>query len=129
MCRTALAPRYADNFKQDLTKYAQDFYGEKDPDKAFNRAVGDANLGTFGQDVGRAATGVVGQVDVGINKMSKDSDNNALDRFAQVLHPESDGPGRAAFIKTLTDIQDPEFAGPNDRQTLGRARSVQTGVR
>jgi len=97
---------YADNFKQELTKYAQDFYGEKDPDKAFQRAVGDANLGTFGQDVGRAATGVVGQVDVGINKMSRDSDNNALDRFAQVLHPESDGPGRAAFIKTITDIKD-----------------------
>ena len=107
---------YADNFKQDLTKYAQDFYGEKDPDKAFNRAVGDANLGTFGQDVGRAATGVVGQVDVGINKMSRDSDNNALDRFAQVLHPESDGPGRAAFIKTLTDIQDPNLRA----QTIGK---------
>ena len=107
---------YADNFKQELTKYAQDFYGEKDPDKAFNRAVGDANLGTFGQDVGRAATGVVGQVDVGINKMSRDSDNNALDRFAQVLHPESDGPGRAAFIKTLTDIQDPNLRA----QTIGK---------
>jgi N-acetylmuramoyl-L-alanine amidase len=107
---------YADNFKQELTKYAQDFYGEKDPDKAFNRAVGDANLGTFGQDVGRAATGVIGQVDVGINKMSRDSDNNALDRFAQVLHPESDGPGRAAFIKTLTDIQDPNLRA----QTIGK---------
>ena len=107
---------YADNFKQDLTKYAQDFYGEPDPTKAFQRAVGDANLGTFGQDVGRAATGVVGQVDVGMNKMSRDSDNNALDRFAQVLHPESDGPGRAAFIKTLTDIQDPNLRA----QTIGK---------
>ena len=107
---------YADNFKQELTKYAQDFYGEPDPTKAFQRAVGDANLGTFGQDVGRAATGVVGQIDVGINKMSRDSDNNALDRFAQVLHPESDGPGRAAFIKTLTDIQDPNLRA----QTIGK---------
>jgi N-acetylmuramoyl-L-alanine amidase len=108
--------QYAANFKQELTKYAQDFYGEKDPDKAFQRAVGDANLGTFGQDVGRAATGVVGQVDVGINKMSRDSDNNALDRFAQVLHPESDGPGRAAFIKTITSIQDPTLRA----QTIGK---------
>jgi N-acetyl-anhydromuramyl-L-alanine amidase AmpD len=107
---------YRDNFKQELTKYAQDFYGEPDPNKAFQRAVGDANFGTFGQDVGRAATGVVGQVDVGINKMSRDSDNNALDRFAQVLHPESDGPGRAAFIKTITDIQDPALRA----QTIGK---------
>ena len=107
---------YADNFKQEATKYAQDFYGEKDPDKAFQRLVSDPNVGTFGQDVGRAATGVVGQVDVGINKMSRDSDNNALDRFAQVLHPESDGPGRAAFIKTLTDIQDPNLRA----QTIGK---------
>ena len=107
---------YANNFKQEATKYAQDFYGEKDPDKAFQRLVSDPNVGTFGQDVGRAATGVIGQVDVGINKMSRDSDNNALDRFAQVLHPESDGPGRAAFIKTLTDIQDPNLRA----QTIGK---------
>ena len=107
---------YADNFKQELTKYAQDFYGEKDPDKAFQRAVGDANFGTVLQDVGRSATGVIGQVDVGINKMSRDSDKNALDRFAQVLHPESDGPGRAAFIKTITDIKDPNRRA----QTIGK---------
>ena len=48
--------------------------------------------------------------------MSRDSDNNALDRFAQVLHPDSDGPGRAAFIKTITDIQDPNLRA----QTIGK---------
>jgi len=43
---------YLNNFKIELTKYAQNFYGEKDPEKAFQRAVGDANIGTFLQDVG-----------------------------------------------------------------------------
>ena len=106
---------YADNFKQELTKYAQDFYGEKDPEKAFQRLVSDPNVGTFSQDVLRSAVGTVGQIDVGLNKVARAvaNDNGRLDQFAQMLHPESDGPGRAAFIKTITDIKD-----PNQRQQV-----------
>jgi N-acetyl-anhydromuramyl-L-alanine amidase AmpD len=98
---------YQDNFKQQLTKYAQDHYGEPDPDKAFNRAVGDPSFGAFGQDLIRGAISVAGQTDVGLNQAAKYSDFNILDGFAKVLHPESDGMGRAAFIKTITDIKDP----------------------
>jgi hypothetical protein len=98
---------YQENFKQELTKYAQNFYGETDPDKAFQRAIGDANLGTFLQDTGRSILGTAGQFDVGLNKAAKDIDFNRLDQFAKVIHPESDGPGRAAFIKTITSIADP----------------------
>jgi len=48
--------------------------------------------------------------------MSKNSDLNQLDRFAKLLHPESDGPGRAAFVKSLTDIKDPALQS----QTIGK---------
>jgi hypothetical protein len=107
---------YQENFKQELTKYAQNFYGEPDPDKAFQRAIGDANLGTFLQDTGRSMLGTAGQFDVGLNKAAKDIDFNRLDQFAKVIHPESDGPGRAAFIKTITSIADPTVRA----QTIGK---------
>jgi hypothetical protein len=107
---------YQENFKQELTKYAQNFYGEPDPDKAFQRAVGDANLGTFVQDIERSAYGTLGQFDVGLNKAYKDIDFKRLDQFAKVIHPESDGPGRAAFIKTITSIADPTVRA----QTIGK---------
>jgi hypothetical protein len=102
---------YAERFKAELTKYAQDYYHEPDAAKAFARATGDpgflGNTANFIENTWKGMMQPVAQADLGLNEMSKNSDFQALDKFAKVLHPESDGPGRAAFIKTLTDIQDP----------------------
>lgn len=100
---------YADKYKAELIKYAQSYYNEPDPVKAYQRATGDANFGTFIENTWKGAMTPVAQADLGLNEMSKNSDFNALDKFAQVLHPESDANGRAAFIKTLTDIKNPNL--------------------
>lgn len=107
---------YANNYKQAITKYAQDYYHEPDPEKAFQRALQEPDYLTFGQSILKSAVGTVGQVDVGLNQASQNSDFKQLDKFAQVVHPESGGQGRAAFIKTLTDLKDPNIQS----QTIGK---------
>ena len=97
---------YADNFKQEVTKYAQDFYGEKDPEKAFSRAVSDPGLEAYVSNVGRGLAGAVGQADIGIALAGKSIDRNRVDGFMNLVHPDSTGEGRAGFVKALTDIQD-----------------------
>ena len=62
------------------------------------------------------AVGTIGQVDVGLNKEFRDIDSNRLSQFARILHPESSGEGRAAFIKSITDIKDPNLRA----QTIGK---------
>ena len=98
--------QYADNWKKEVVKNAQDFYGEKDPEKAFARATSDPGFEAYVSNVGRGLAGAVGQADIGIGLMGKNIDNNRVDGFAKLVHPESTGEGRAGFIKTLTDIQD-----------------------
>ena len=97
---------YADNFKQEVTKYAQDFYGEKDPEKAFSRAVSDPGLEAYVSNIGRGLAGAVGQADIGIALAGKSIDRNRVDGFMNLVHPDSTGEGRAGFVKALTDIQD-----------------------
>ena len=101
-----LRQQYADNFKKEVIKNAQEFYGEKDPEKAFARATSDPGFEAYVSNVGRGLAGAVGQADIGIGLMGKNIDNNRVDGFAKLVHPESTGEGRAGFIKTLTDIQD-----------------------
>jgi hypothetical protein len=107
---------FQSELKKEITKEAQDVYNEPDPQKAFAKATGDANFGTLIGEVWRKLPGYYGNLDVALNQAAQSSDANALDRFVRVLHPEATPEGRAAFIKTLTDIKD-----PNSRaQTIGK---------
>jgi len=59
---------YREQVKQELTKYAQDYYGETNPEKAFARATADANLGTVGGEVLSKIIPNFGQADVNISR-------------------------------------------------------------
>ena len=97
---------YAENFKKEVTAHAQDFYGEKDPEKAFTKAISDPGLDAYITNIGRGLAGAVGQADIGIALAGKSIDRNRADGFMNLVHPDSTGEGRAAFLKNLTDIQD-----------------------
>jgi hypothetical protein len=47
----AVRQSVADNFKQEITKYAQDYYKEPDPDKAFARIMSAPNLLTSAGEI------------------------------------------------------------------------------
>ena len=97
---------YAENFKKEVTAHAQDFYGEKDPEKAFTKAISDPGLDAYITNIGRGLAGAVGQADIGIALAGKSIDRNRVEGFMNLVHPDSTGDGRAGFVKALTDIQD-----------------------
>ena len=97
---------YAENWKKEVTAHAQDFYGEKDPEKAFTKAVSDPGFDAYITNIGRGLAGAVGQADIGIALAGKSIDRNRVDGFMNLVHPDSTGEGRAGFVKSLTDIQD-----------------------
>lgn len=103
--------------KAEITKDAQQYYNEPDPEKAFARASGDANFGDFLSELARKIPGYYGRLDVALNQASQASDSNQLDRFAKLIHPEATAEQRTAFIKSITtDISDPAVRS----QTIGK---------
>lgn len=97
---------YAENFKKEVTAHALDFYGEKDPEKAFTKAISDPGLDAYITNIGRGLAGAVGEADIGIALAGKSIDRNRVEGFMNLVHPDSTGDGRAGFVKALTDIQD-----------------------
>ena len=109
-----LRQQYADNWKQQVTQSAVDFYSQKGtvaeqhvtPEEAFKKAISDPGWEAYAGNVGRGLAGAVGQADIGIGLMGKNIDLNRADGFMKLVHPESTGEGRTGFLKSLTDIQD-----------------------
>ena len=68
--------------------------------------MSDPGLEAYVANVGRGLAGAVGEADIGIALAGKSIDRNRVDGFMNLVHPDSTGEGRAAFLKNLTDIQD-----------------------
>ncbi|HEX4716673.1 MAG TPA: hypothetical protein VH164_17280, partial [Ktedonobacteraceae bacterium] len=110
---------YLANYKQQVTKEAQQFYNEPDPDKAFNRAMQPAGPLEFAGETLRKIIPQFGQIDVGINRFAADTDQAQLNNFANALHPEAMPEGKAAFLDHLASLD------PTTRaQTIGKLMST-----
>jgi hypothetical protein len=113
---------YAANYKAQVTKDAQQFFNEPDPDKAFAKATGGAGPVEFAEQFGRQFFAKAGNLDVGMNKFFANADDALVNNFVNTLatvHPESIGTvtpeGKAAFTKYLFSLP------PTDRaQTIGK---------
>jgi hypothetical protein len=105
---------YAANYKQQVTKEAQQFYNEPDPDKALAKATSSAGPVEFAEQVGRQFFAKAGNLDVGLNKFFANTDDAQVNNFVSQLQPDAMPEGKAAFMKHLASLD------PTTRaQTIG----------
>jgi hypothetical protein len=106
--------QFAAHYKQQVTKEAQQFYNEPDPDKALAKATSSAGPVEFAEQVGRQFFAKAGNLDVGLNKFFANTDDAQVNNFVNQLAPDAIPEGKAAFMKHLSSLSPDERA-----QTIG----------
>src|SRR4029077_16749711 len=102
----AMRQNYQQAVKDEATKYAQDYYGIKDPKEAYAKIMSSPDAGTFFGEIKDKALPYLNQAVTAFNQSAVTIDQNRLDMLAKALHPEATIEGRKAFINSITSIQD-----------------------
>jgi hypothetical protein len=102
----AMRRNYQQAVKDEATKYAQDYYGIKDPKEALAKIMSSPDAGTFFGEIKDKALPYLNQAVTAFNQSAVTIDQNRLDMLAKALHPEATIEGRKAFINSITSIQD-----------------------
>ena len=115
----ALRNSYLDEVKREATAYAQEYYGEKDPARAYQRITTDADAGTFAGDVMHKIVPQMNQAVTVFNQSAAQIDQNRLDQLAKALHPEATIEGRQQFINSILAIPDEPTRAATINQLIG----------
>jgi N-acetylmuramoyl-L-alanine amidase/Protein of unknown function (DUF2934) len=102
----AMRRNYQQAVKDEATKYAQDYYGIKDPKEALAKIMSSPDAGTFAREIWDKAGPYLNQAVTAFNQSAVTIDQNRLDMLAKALHPEATIEGRKAFINSITSIPD-----------------------
>ena len=90
-----------EEFKKQITAYAQDYYKESDPDKAFQRIMQAPNLLT---SAGEIITKAPAHIQHALLAWSRGLDANGENRiidFINKVHPEATPEARAGFVREI----------------------------
>ena len=116
----AMRKEYQDQVKAEATKYAQDYYHEPDPQKAYALITSDASAGTFAGEVLSKIIPNFGKADVSIAKFMDSADEKRVKQFVDTLEPNATIDARAQEVQRLKDTV-PEMRGPVINAMLGAA--------
>jgi N-acetylmuramoyl-L-alanine amidase len=115
----AMRQNYQKAVKDEATKYAQDYYGIKDPKEALAKIMSSPDAGTFFGEIKDKALPYLNQAVTAFNQSAVTIDQNRLDMLAKALHPEATIEGRKAFISSITSIPDEAVRASTINQLIG----------
>ena len=108
---------YLANVKDEATRYAQDYYGIKDPKEAYAKITSDAGAGDVAGEVLSKIIPNFGKADVSIARFMDSADEKRVRQFIDALHPEATQEAKGQEIKRLVDTPQ-EMRGPVINQMI-----------
>jgi hypothetical protein len=115
----AMRRNYQQAVKDEATKYAQDYYGIKDPKEALAKIMSSPDAGTFFGEIKDKALPYLNQAVTAFNQSAATIDQNRLDDLAKAVHPEASPEARKAFINGIVSEQDPAARAAHINAIIG----------